>query len=141
MPKYFTQDFAALYLLDRNLFSNSYVRACGTFIEKFSVKFPTLLCFYPSPSSEYHKSKTYRTEGEYKSPPWFKSKSHNSHHVQRSGFWGFQNGSSESCKIPNFSPLLCGAFPTYLHSWKRCFWHFDSPSTITTPIKRGFYHF
>ena len=40
------------------------------------------------------------------------SKSHNSHNVQRSGFWGFQNGSSESCKIPNFSPLLCGAFPT-----------------------------
>ena len=69
------------------------------------------------------------------------SKSHNSHNVQRSGFWGFQNGSSESCKIPNFSPLLCGAFPTYLHSWKRCFWHFDSPSTTTTPIKRGFYHF
>ena len=34
------------------------------------------------------------------------SKSHNSHNVQRSGFWGFQNGSSESCKIPNFSPPL-----------------------------------
>ena len=67
------------------------------------------------------------------------SKSHNSHNVQRSGFWGFQNGSSESCKIPNFSPPICGAFPT-LNSWKRCFWHFDSPST-TTPIKRGFYHF
>ena len=47
------------------------------------------------------------------------SKSHNSHNVQRSGFWGFQNGSSESCKIPNFAaaPFLLMAL---------CYWHFDS---------------